>query len=210
MIAILQKAYETLNKELFDGRLRSIHLVPNLTLKTAVLAFFPSDAIHIGAKIAEVTPTQVLDQLVHSMVHVFNFSRGIEDFATLNKYHRADFCHEALRVGLVVSYHTVRGWSNTTSDMQFFRDGEKVRYPEQQTNDLLRRIYRKIQLCAVEFSDFQGAVEKDLAKRPRKDCTFRYVCKCRPPMIVRSGRRPGGPRPFHATCCYCGANFVLG
>lgn len=209
MLTHLLDAYQTLNEKLFDGQLGKVHFVPNFTLRTIAVAFYPPDTIQIGAAFASSTPEFILDELVHAMVHVFNYSRGVEDFTLPNKYHRSEFCHEALRVGLAVKHHNVRGWGMTTSNLASL-DGQEVRFPEHKANTRLRQLYDSIGLPAMVFSRYQGHVKGELAKRRKKEFTFRYHCQCVPPMLVRSGRRPDSDHPFAAVCCYCNAKFVPG
>jgi hypothetical protein len=59
------------------------------------------------------------------------------------------------------------------------------------------------------LATFQTQIQMELARRPNKQFQFRYVCGCDPPMIVRVGRKPDGPKPLEAKCLYCNAKFVL-
>ena len=207
MLDHLQRAYKKLNDGLFDGALSPVVFVLNLNLKSIFL-FLPPNIIQAGSKIATATPSGTLDDLVHAMIHIYNYGRGFDDCSSANKYHRSQFTHEALRVGLTVIHHRVRGWGETTS-AHIDNNGE-CKLPDRRASQKLKRLYREIGLPAIKFSEFQGELGSALAKRPRKEFTYKYVCKCDPPMIVRTGRKPDGPRPLHAKCCYCSTNFVLG
>lgn len=207
MIPRLQKIYRTLNKELFDGRLSTIPFVVNQRQRKLTISFLRPSTLEIGCKVVAASPTEVLDDLVHAMVHIHNQARGVVDFSPTNRYHKAEFCQEALRVGLYVSHHSVHGWSIVHSQPQDVT-GFEVRRPIPEDNDKLREIYRRLDLPAVVFSQFQVTMKGDLSKTPRK-YSYRYTCECHPPQIIRSGRQPEGSRPLEATCPRCGANFVL-
>lgn len=204
MLDHLRKVYGRLNHVLFSGDLPDCDFLLNLSVKRPIFLFHPPKGIHLCGRFLCATPIEILDDLVHVMVHVCNHQRHVEDF-TSNKYHKMSFCHEALRVGLSVQRHRTRGWGITFSDPRG-RKGE-IRSPAKEASDKLRHIFREAAIPAVEFTEYQQQLMD--SSRPQKEYTFRYVCGCNPPMIIRSGRRPDGPRPFKATCTYCNANFVL-
>lgn len=204
MIKHLRMAYAKLNNGLFDSRLPAVKFLPNYSRKQ-VFFFRSSSVIEIGSGFSSATKIEILDELLHAMVHVANFRDGIED-VTRNQYHKIEFCRVALAVGLNVICHSTRGWGSTSSRC---RKAEKVRRPEKQAAVKRKVVFEQIELPTRELSKHQKRILRELASKPTKQFQYKYVCYCDPPFILRVGKKPDGPKPLKARCGYCNAKFAL-
>jgi len=207
----LTRAFETLNKGLFNGELNDeIEFTPNLSRK-GIFHYTGDDTIEIGASFINASKTEVLDDLLHVMIHVYHAKQGVPDF-TQNQYHNRYFCEKALRLGLIVVASSARGWGITFSDANHSEvvQADKVRFPETSAVKLRRKIYREISWSQQEFQNFQRALRRSYESKPHKEYQLKYVCQsCEPPVIIRSGRRPDGQKPLNVTCNDCDTKFVL-
>jgi len=206
VIGHLHNIYQQFNEGFFDSSLPSVGFTPHYQIKQA-LRFQPPKTIEIGAGCVDLTRIQLLGDLLHVMVHIHNWERGIVD-VTQNQYHRMAFCKAALTVGLFVGRHPTRGWGVTAFNKSALT-GSKVRCPPQSALKIRSRVLREITFNMVLLRRFQVEVRRILSNRPIKQFQYRYICKCKPPVIVRVGRKPDGPKPFDAKCLYCDAKFVL-
>lgn len=206
MLKLLRKVYKQLNNGLFGNELPAVEFVPNIQRKQ-VFHFRPPSVIEMGAKCADTDREEFLDDLLHAMVHVSNWSNDVTD-VTRNQYHKIEFCNAALGVGLYVMCHPTRGWGLTCSS-ETKALGDKVRVPQRQYQRKLQQVYRSVKWDDAAFSQFQKEMQNEIEKRPQKQFQFKYVCSCDPPFIVRVGRRPDGECPFQAKCLRCDSNFVL-
>ena len=61
--------------------------------------------------------TGLLTRLLHEMIHVYNFRKGVID-CRANQYHNKAFLVVAIKVGLICVPHRSQGWVTTleTSD----------------------------------------------------------------------------------------------
>jgi hypothetical protein len=98
---------------LFQQGLAAVDFVVSPSRKF-VFRLRDAEFIEIGGGFAELKLVQVLDELLHVMVHVANRQKGIKDHTT-NQYHKKEFCDQALAVGLFVKWHPTRGWGITSS-----------------------------------------------------------------------------------------------
>lgn len=204
MIAFLRRVYRQLNNALFDGKLPKVKFLPLRShAPRNILNFVPPQTAELGTRFVEATPLEILDAFVHVMVHVGNYHDGKPDMGA-NDYHKANFCSEALRVGLIVENHSIKGWANTYSEVR--KSHGRVRMPATAASRRLKAAYAAMPLLAA-LREFQDQIRQNAGTSYRKTL-YRYVCQCEPPMIVRSGRDPQGERPLRATCDVCGAKFV--
>lgn len=204
MITHLRKAYRQFNKGLFDNSLPSVKFVFNRHRKQA-FHFRSPDVIDIGVGCLGLTRSGFLDGLLHVMVHIQNWEKGLVD-VTRNQYHRLEFCNAALDVGLIVSCHSTHGWGVTTTSKSVLST-DKLRRPKRSVIRRRCEVYRAIEISTMDVDKFQEEMEMDLASHPAKQFQFKYVCEC--DVIVRVGRKPDGPKPFQAKCLYCNTKFVL-
>jgi len=204
VITHLRRAYRQLNKGLFDNSLPSVKFVFNRQRKQA-FHFHSPDKIEIGVGCLDLSRSCFLDGLLHVMVHIQNWSKGVVD-VTQNQYHRLEFCNAALDVGLIVACHSTHGWGVTATSKSSLPT-DKLRRPKRVVIRRRCEVYRTIEISTEDVGNFQEEMKKDLASHPAKQFQFKYVCKC--DVIVRVGRKPDGPKPLRAKCLYCNTNFVL-
>jgi predicted SprT family Zn-dependent metalloprotease len=200
----LDEFFRSFNASFFQGRLPKTTFVPNFQRKQTF--FFRSPRIiEVGLGFLEANKEVMLDDLLHSMIHLHNWSVGKPD-VTRNQYHRNEFSAMAVKVGLFVAYQHARGWAVTASERKRLSSYSRIRAPE--CRDQLREAYQQIE-WPKDMAAVQHRVAAEVSARPRKQFQFKYVCQCNPPYIVRVGRRPDGATPFKAICDYCNAKFVL-
>jgi hypothetical protein len=208
VIENLSRAYAALNKSLFKSKLSPVNFIQDLSEKYVLHLKLP-DVVIVGGGFAEGKVIDVLDSLVHIMVHLDNYRIGIVDF-TSNQYHRREFCEKAIEVGLIVAYHKTRGWSLTYSDSESetLKHAE-ARYPTPKAAGRLKSAYEQVAPFCSAIHHIRRDIRKDLSRKTTRGFQLKYVCACDPPVIVRSGRRPDGPNPLNVSCNVCGTKFVL-
>lgn len=205
MIEYLEKLYELFNESFFQGELPKPTFLPNYQ-RRQTFYFRPPTMVEIGAGLADASRVQILDDLLHSMIHLRNWSLGKPD-VTRNQYHRNEFSVLASKLGLFVAYQHTRGWAVTASERKRLSHYARVRAPE--SRDVLRKTYEQVNWPHEKVVEIQRLISAEVQSRPRKQFQFKYVCECNPPFIVRVGRRPDGPLPFEAVCNYCNTKFAL-
>lgn len=210
----LASLYETFNRRVFDGVLLKVTIDHALN-RTAILHFSPPDKLLIGAGMGPAKPQQVIDELIHCMVHIRNHQAKIED-VTKNQYHKQEFKAFALSVGLIVGWCKNRGWAVTfcrNEEAQAWRrktgSSANCHWPDKLPHDRLLKVIDDVCLTKDDLADVQRKIMADVAaKKQSKQFLLRYICKCPAPYnMIRSGRRPHGNHPLNITCNLCGAKF---
>lgn len=211
----VDRAYAELNKRLFKNKLPPINFIPNPSEKY-ILHLRRPNVIEVGNGFANAEPRQILDELLHVMIHLENIRLGVADY-THNQYHRREFCEMAVSLGLIVVWHKTRGWGITSSDpnSKCVKAEEKasrvsgrckVRYPEPAKSQHLAKCYDD---CVTLLNTKQMRRQILTDAKQKRVFQLKYVCHCKPPVIIRSGRRPDGPNPLDVWCNVCGAKFVI-
>ena len=203
VIKLLLESYEIFNRALFNQPLPAVEFRVNLQRKQ-VFYFIAPNIIELGEGSARVSRDNLLEELLHVMVHVSNHSKGVVD-VTRNQYHKMDFCKEAIRIGLFVQRHTTRGWGITSVNCKNLRGN--IRSPDSQ--ELLQKAISSIPWNDAAQKQYQQQQKRAISSKPQKQFQFKYICECDPPFIVRVGRRPDGDHPFMAKCLRCNANFAF-
>lgn len=195
----IERAYLSLNKSLFSDGLR----VPTFTMspsKKGVVHFVPEDfEIFIGCDVAKVDQEAFLLHLLHEMVHVSSFQKGIVD-CRQGQYHNIKFRDAALAVGLTVTRDRSHGWGLTSLGVA---SGDK----QEPTVEASKRREKAFTSASLDEKIFKKVQKKIVASRKR---TFflKYECNCTPPHnSIRSGRRPDGEHPLDIKCMCCNSNF---
>lgn len=205
MIETFSKAYKLLNQDLFQSKLPTVDFSISLSRKD-IFQFSSPNVFEIGTGLITARPVDIIDDLLHNMVHVYNHIQDTQD-VTQNQYHNLAFCDKALEVGLIVTCHKTRGWGVTHTDPDV--EEEKIRHPEKKASSRRSLSYSKIELPVEGLAEFQSQLQERLGCKPIKQFQFKYICRCDPPFIVRVGTRPDGDRCLLAECKRCNTNFVL-
>ncbi|CAE7860199.1 parB [Symbiodinium microadriaticum] len=174
---------------LFDSQLPSPDFVTE-PKKNEILSFASPSTIGLCKRFPEANRVQILDDLVHQMIHIENCQRGIQDH-TSNQYHNRSFCSRALEVGLHVVFSTSRGWAITTTHNG--HSEEKIRRAKEGTTTRLVGIYDGLELKDEDLREFQSRLEGEFKElqQQSKQYQLKYICECEPPHnTIRSGRRP--------------------
>ena len=208
-IEALQLVYRTFNRELFNNELSTVGFVSEHNKKHVFRYVHESNVISIGRNFSEVNSRELMDEMLHEMVHICNAESGVIDH-TPNQYHKKEFCDAALSVGLCVLHTSNRGWGITTSTVSPQFEGS-YRGPEPKVAKAREAAYRVARIHPMTLAKFQREIADIVANKPTKQYQFKYVCRCPSETgnSVRSGRRPDGPHPLSATCNICKAKFVF-
>lgn len=160
--------------------------------------------ILIGKDFLNVSDESLIFDLLHEMVHVYNYVTGRIDCRS-NKYHNNYFLEAATWIGFVVCKHPRRGWCLTGADVS--PASAEVVFPHK--NKYLRL------LDALKHMKFNrraiNRIKLDIeSRKKRKNTVFflKYECQCPPPHnSIRSGRRPDGKKPLRIICKDCNSEF---
>jgi hypothetical protein len=188
---------------LFQKSLAAVDFVVSPSRKF-IFRLRDAEFIEIGCGFVDLTKQEVLDELLHVMVHVANRQKGIKDY-TANQYHKKEFCDQALAVGLYVSWHPTRGWGVTTASPVV---SDKMRQPQPEAIKRRKTAYACIKIDPLSLQTFQDEL-RQISQQDRRQFLLKYICRCKPPTIIRSGRRPNGPKPLDVNCNVCKAKFVV-
>jgi len=205
----LSRAFSVLNKCLYQNKLSKVRFVLNPSEKYILHLRLP-DIVEIGGGMASASITEMLDNLVHVMIHLENHRVGVVDY-THNQYHRHEFCDKALQLGLIVVWHKTRGWGIIHSDPNHpeVLSASKIRIPSEESVEVLKTVYKQMAYFYADLNKIMADMRLNLRHKPMKVFQLKYICACKPPVIVRSGRRPDGPNPLDASCNVCGTKFVI-
>jgi rubrerythrin len=69
--------------------------------------------ITITAEFLHLPIDEIIDTLMHEMVHLYNLQRGKRDCSRGNTYHNTTFRDTAIEHGLIVTYNKKHGWNGT-------------------------------------------------------------------------------------------------
>ena len=197
----IEKAYISLNKSLFGSILRTTTFILS-PHKKGVVRFIPeSFEMVVGFDICKTDHDAFLLHLLHEMVHVSNFQKGIVD-CRQGQYHNTKFRDAALAVGLSVSRDRSHGWGLTSGEINILE--KKEPHP-----DVVKRRDDAFALAKLN-QKVLSEVQKKLAASSGHKRTFflKYECDCAPPHnSIRSGRRPDGEHPLNIKCMCCNSLF---
>lgn len=125
-------------------------------------------------------PTEILESVVHEMVHLFAHTRGIKDCATSGR-HNKRFQTLAKDYGLVCEKVEGRGFAQTSLG-----------------NVLAERIKKEFKPDVAAFNLFRLIPP---VKEKKKSVSIKWMCKCEKPYIIRSNVE------VSATCNICNNFF---
>jgi hypothetical protein len=200
----LQKVYKEFNFDLFSGALPEASFVIDVN-KNPSFKFRENDfTIVIGQDFSNLDLIELLDDLLHEMVHISNFLNGVKDFHYSNQYHNQKFMKLANRVGLTLIKHETQGWSITTSK-SIDEDDIEISYPDSDFCQKREESYLKVE------ENFSKDILKNAKEEfklsfqiPKNKFFLKYSCGCPPPHnSIRSGRKPDGSNPIMALCLKC-------
>jgi hypothetical protein len=199
--------YAFFNGRFFDGRLAKVafEIKPK---RLDIFEFRSPSTIEIGRGILEAEPRQILDQLLHCMVHVSNFQQGRDD-RTGNQYHKGAFKMGALAIGLTVVRQPNRGWSKTFTGVLEHDSPMEVCEPSDEVRLRLEEAYNHVRFTKKDVRQFRSQMQSH-GEKPKRKYLLKYCCRCPVPgNTIRSGRRPDGGRPLDITCNLCRFPFVI-
>lgn len=211
MESCFTEAYQQLSKLIFHSKMPELAISVNIA-RRAIFHFVPPSTLEVGSLMSRASRLDALDDLLHCMVHIENYQKGVPDH-TANQYHNQHFAKSASNIGLVLGHHKIRGWAFTTSDVAKAEKAgwERIFRPAPEKAELLANVLCRLEQkpTRLEFGKFRKDIITLVSKSERKGC-HKLVCKCKPPFnSVRSGRLPDGVHPIDIACNVCGHKFEL-
>lgn len=124
-LAALERAYDVINKELFESALSKKPVITIAPTPGAYGHFTPYDSwqdadgnarfeINLGANTIDRPAIETIATLVHEMVHQYCHEQGLKDTSRGNTYHNKVFKREAERAGLKIDHEAGIGYSVTS------------------------------------------------------------------------------------------------
>jgi hypothetical protein len=205
LIQEVEKAYGILNSYLFSKKL----LTPEIILcpkKKLIVRWKPENqTIVIGGDLVKVDINAFLLHLLHEMVHIFNYSKGLIDCRS-NQYHNKFFLTAALDVGLIVIYNKTQGWGITVTNAG---SGHDVVHPTEEAVQRRISTFEKIHFSKSIFNKVKQEITRSNRRTRQTTFFLKYECSCpQPHNSIRSGRRPDGDYPLNIRCLDCGKEFL--
>lgn len=124
-LAALERAYDVLNKELFESALSKKPVITIAPTPGAYGHFTPYDSwkdaegkarfeINLGANTIDRPTIETIATLVHEMVHQYCHENDLKDTSRGGTYHNKTFKREAERRGLKITHDSRIGYSVTS------------------------------------------------------------------------------------------------
>lgn len=124
-LAALERAFDTINKELFESVLSKKPVITIAPTPGAYGHFTPYDSwkdadgnaryeINLGANTIDRPAIETIATLVHEMVHLYCHENDLKDTSRGGTYHNKVFKREAERRGLKIGYDSRIGYSLTS------------------------------------------------------------------------------------------------
>lgn len=201
----LEKAFSTLNENLFENSLSKVPVTIQPKKKVSIKWNQDSKSIIIGSEFTMLTEPEIMSQLLHEMVHIHNFQNEIVDVTT-NQYHKKEFQKIAIKVGLVVVKHKTQGWGITSTVYpRNVIDPLHVKKPKPEVIAKRNLTFSKINFDKKSLETGRSKIIGHLrSEKPTKTYFLKYECSCPlPHNSIRSGRRPDGSNPPNLLCLDC-------
>jgi len=140
--------------------------------------------ISIAAEHLHREPIEVIETVIHELVHAWNEELGVQDTSRGNLYHNKQFKEAAESVGLVVVKMATHGWAGTS------------------LSDSLRA---KIEDGLVIDEKVFELARQALPKAPKKPPTKQYTYRCQPCGYSVRSKKAG----LSITCDDCGEKLEI-
>lgn len=205
----IERAYDHLNKTLFNKQLEKVSFSIQIKKKVALRWCSESNAIIIGMDIIKLGFEEILGVLLHEMIHIANHQSGIID-VTANQYHNKYFLKLALAVGMMVAKHKTQGWAITSIIFPInLVERIFIKHPTKEAVKTRVDSFDGIKLDKLAYEELQNQIQQKIKQeKPTKTYFLKYQCKCPPPHnSIRSGRRPDGLNVLHIQCLDCRSQF---
>jgi hypothetical protein len=210
LTSVLADLYEHFNAGLFNGELPSVPFYWQLS-KGGVPFQFKRETrnCRVTGTVATLSHDDVIREMLHEVIHIANWHRGIVDCAP-TQYHNRAFSTLAASVGLfVIRRRASKGYCVT----QFSIDGETDYIsPSDDARDRLQGVVRAIPWERLDLTTLLTTLKTHVKRREERTYLWKYVCGCSPEdgNSIRAGRGPHGhKRPLQIRCLYCNNIFKL-
>lgn len=209
LINELEKAISVFNHSLFDNKLEPIKIALQTKRKVSLKWVPELESLVIGSEFISIGVSEIPGILLHELIHISNYQRGIVDVTT-NQYHNKNFLQLALDVGLVVIKHKTQGWAITST---FYPrnvvDVYNIKRPSKDAITKRNTAFGLINLDKNSLKESRNEIrDRVKLEKPPKTYFLKYECQCPPPHnSIRSGRRPDGRNALNIQCLDCQSNF---
>ena len=210
LVSEIERACEFLNKILFDNKIQPFQIAIQTKKKVAIKWQTDIETLVIGAEFLQLEFNDLLGVLLHELIHISNYQRGIVD-VTINQYHNKRFLELANEIGLVVIKHKTQGWGITSTIFpRNIIEKSYIKRPLKKAilrrNKAFEELNFNKKIINEARIEFQNKIKHE---RPVKTFFLKYECNCSPPHnSIRSGRRPDGPNALNIQCLNCRSEFV--
>ena len=209
LIFEIERACNFLNKSLFENKIQLPQIAIQIKKKVSIKWQADIQTLIIGSEFLQLEFHDLLGVLLHELIHIFNFQRGVVD-VTINQYHNKQFLTTANQVGLVVIKHKTQGWGLTSTiyprniiEKSFIK--RPLKNAIARRNKVFEEINFNENIFNVSRVDLQNRIKNE---KPVKTFFLKYECNCAPPHnSIRSGRRPDGPNALNIQCQNCRSQF---
>lgn len=203
----LEKIYRELNIDKFSGELEE----PIITVQSTPRAYghVTCDRVwkskdseryelNLGAGTLDRQIEEVVETVLHEMVHIYNLMHNIKDCSRGNTYHNKRFKEKAEEVGLLVGYDSKTGWSITSPS------DDLVLYVADKgwSNILINRFDGYyVSINGNSGNDSAPANNTDTSVR-KPSSTRKYICPC-------CGISTRATKTIRIMCMDCSAQMVV-
>jgi hypothetical protein len=202
IVSFLEKISEEVSYRFFGKKLY-LSIKPRFEKNLGFMSL--NDTLFFGPKIFSLTPTQIVIETFHEMVHRENEKRGNKDVGT-NCYHNKHFLKECVQRGFFVIKHRNQGWSLLSLlPPRNVVEINSLKNPEKVTNTEASKAVNEIveEICWKDFYNCRSSIPS------KREYTYKYTCSCPSPFnSIRSGRGPTSMNPPKMVCMVCGQMFT--
>lgn len=188
----LNRMFIDFNAIFFESNLPEVEIVIQRKGKHKAYGWFTTGKIWSSQK-HEITITaehldrgilNIASTLLHEMVHLSNWSRGIEDCSRNGTYHNKFFCEEANRIGLNTKHNRIYGYSETIPTAKLVEKIEGLKY-----------------IDVFKIKRTEEADSGNIGKAGKKSNIRKYTCPgCR--QIAR------GSKEIYIICGHCSVTMI--
>ena len=175
----LNKIFDLLNVEYFENALSrptiTIQSTPkayghfSLSENTWVSKLGGTHEINIGAGTLSRPIEEICTTMLHEMIHLYNYTNGVQDCSRGNTYHNKRFKEAAEAHGLTVKHSDKYGWSHTSPTEKLIDF-----VIENQLSDILLNRNEPTGFFVGKTGTHNGGI--NTTNPPRTSSTRKYAC----------------------------------
>lgn len=209
LIQEIERSCDFLNKALFDNKIQPFQIAIQIKKKVAIKWQPDTETLLIGVDFLHLEYNDILNVLLHELIHILNYQRGIVD-VTINQYHNKKFLEVANEIGLIVIKHKTQGWGITSTVFpRNIIEKSYIKRPLKKAIFRRNKAFEDLNFDKKTIDEARIELQNRIKhERPAKVFFLKYECNCAPPHnSIRSGRRPDGPNALNIQCLNCRSEF---